>query len=192
MFKYFVAGRGSDRGTWQKGVHLLPITHTGPRAQIWYYFGRRCVYSVSVLIIRYLVRVFLMCSELYKAIILGSELLHDPCNSQEGSTWYPQHHLGAPRRAGRPPFRFLDLTLSRSSFRMDCFSPCPAVTRTFNYVGKTNDQTSSFYATKQILWPSDEWLIQILFCFGFFCFLPLLLQAIHLTLSANVISRPIR
>lgn len=53
----FVVGRSNCQCTQQKGVHLLPITHTHTHADM-IFFGRGCVYSVSVLIIRYLVRGF--------------------------------------------------------------------------------------------------------------------------------------
>lgn len=84
---FFLVGRSNLQWLQQKGLHLLPITHTHTQAQTrarthkcgCIIFGRGCVYSVSVLIIRYLVRgVFFMRLEHYKVIMFRSEPLHDP------------------------------------------------------------------------------------------------------------------
>lgn len=58
FFFFFFVGLRNLQWIQQKGLHLLPLTDTHARVRAWIIFGHGCVYSVSVLIIRYLVRVF--------------------------------------------------------------------------------------------------------------------------------------
>ncbi len=74
--RYFVIGRSNCQCTQQKGVHLLPITHTNTHRYDIFWPGMclQCICSDN----QVFSQGFLMCSEQYKAIIFRSELLHDP------------------------------------------------------------------------------------------------------------------
>lgn len=144
----FVVGWSKCQCTQQKGVHLLPITHTDTQMQIYIFFGHGCVYSVSVLIIRYLAGGFSCAQSNIKRLFSGLSCCMTLRNSQESHTAPPGNAT-----EGQQTY-FLSFHIS-------------------------------FMSKNTFFWPSCSWVILI-------WFLPLLLQAIHLTFSANVISRPIR